>query len=94
MDLYPVALLTLVLACVAQTLAAWLAVRLHRRSRLRLESMGWLAVALASGLLTLRYLRALELAFSTGIYDAPQALLALPTSFLFLLGFYALRPKA
>ena len=93
MDPYKAALIALFAAAIAQTCAAWIAVELFRRCPNRSESLGWLAMALASGLLTLDYGRTLEIAVNTGIYDGPQAMIALPVSLLFTLGLYAIRHR-
>ena len=84
MDIYILSLLALVFSALGQTFSSWLAVRRFLAGGERRQCRGWLAAALLCAVLALRDIRALELALHTGLYDAPQALLSVPTTlFLF-----------
>lgn len=92
MNPYTLAVVALLLAAVAQTSAAWLAVELFLvKGQSRGQRRSWLAVASAAMLLALHHGYALELALRTGLYDLRQALLAALISVLFAVGAVGLR---
>lgn len=95
MNPYPLAVLGLLLAAIAQTSIAWVATeRFLQKGLARRQSLAWLAIALGAGFLALQHGYTLELALRTGLYDLRQALLAAIVALLFALGTYGLRPTA
>lgn len=93
MNPYLLAVLALLLAAIAQTSIAWMATeRFLPKGQGRRQSLSWLAIALAAGLLALQHGYTLELALHTGLYDLRQALLAAFVSLLFAFGTHGLRP--
>ena len=77
MNDYSQAVMTLLLALLAQSLAAGLATEVFLRKGISASARhAWLALALGSLLLALLHGYNLELAMRTGLYDLRQALLA------------------
>jgi hypothetical protein len=95
MNPYLLAILSLLLAAVAQTSIAWVATeRFLEKSQSSRQRRSWLAIALGAGFLAMQHGYTLELALRTGLYDLRQALLAAFVSLLFALGTFGLRPPA
>jgi cell shape-determining protein MreD len=95
MNPYHLALWSLAVALIFQSVASGLSIELF----LRKEQAGgvrraWLAIAIASLLLALHHGYTVELALRTGLYDMRQAVLAGLTAILFALGTYGLRRNA
>ncbi len=77
MSPYALAVFSLLLAAVAHTSAAWVAVeRFLAQGEDKRRQRNWMILALTNALLCLQHGYTLELALRTGIYDFRQAMLA------------------
>jgi hypothetical protein len=94
MDPYTATLAALVIALVAQSLAAgWGAEMATRRGQPRGERAVWIAFAVAALLSSLHHGYTLELALRTGLFDLRQALLGALSGVLFAAAAWGLRRR-
>lgn len=88
MNPYPLAVLSLTLALLAQCFATGLATAAALRPPYR---RAYMALAIGLALLALQHAFSLELAVRTGLFDLRQSLLAAAVSFLLLIGLFGLK---